>query len=161
MILCGGLGTRLSEETVVKPKPMVEIGGMPILWHIMKHYYHYGHNEFLLALGYKGDYIKKYFMDYKTIKSDIEIDLKSNKNTLKSSSAEDWKILLKETGSQSMTGGRLLRLKDALIEFYQKPQTLTKMGMFARKSIENRTWAWTAMHYEKMFNLVTKSYVED
>ncbi len=116
VILCGGLGTRLSEETVVKPKPMVEVGGMPILWHIMKHYYHHGHNEFFLALGYKGDYIKKYFMDYKTIKSDIEIDLKSNKNTLKSSSAEDWKILLKETGSQSMTGGRLLRLKDALID---------------------------------------------
>tara|TARA_B100001142_G_scaffold141577_1_gene142801 strand:+ start:2043 stop:2822 length:780 start_codon:yes stop_codon:yes gene_type:complete len=115
VILCGGLGTRLSEETVIKPKPMVEIGGMPILWHIMKHYHHHGHGEFLLALGYKGDYIKKYFMDYKTIRSDIEIDLQSNKNTLMSSSAEDWKILLKETGSHSMTGGRLLRLRSALV----------------------------------------------
>ena len=114
VILCGGLGTRLSEETVIKPKPMVEIGGMPILWHIMKHYYQYGHKDFVLALGYKGDYIKKYFLDYNAIKSDLEIDLKSDKTTVKKSYAENWKIMLNETGKNSMTGGRLLRLKDSL-----------------------------------------------
>ena len=114
IILAGGQGTRLSEETLVNPKPMVSIGGMPILWHIMKHYYQYGHKDFVLALGYKGDYIKKYFLDYNAIKSDLEIDLKSDKTTVKKSYAENWKIMLSETGKNSMTGGRLLRLKDLL-----------------------------------------------
>ena len=114
VILCGGLGTRLSEETVVKPKPMVEVGGMPIVWHIMKHYYHYNHKEFLLALGYKGDYIKKYFLDYNIINSDLEIDLQSDKTTLNKSYAEKWKIILKDTGKHSMTGGRLLNLRPLL-----------------------------------------------
>ena len=114
VILCGGLGTRLSEETNIKPKPMVEIGSKPILWHIMKIYDRHGHNDFILPLGYKGDYIKNYFLNYKTINSDFEIDLGSGGIKNFKSSDEDWKISLIDTGKDTLTGGRLLRLKDSL-----------------------------------------------
>lgn len=111
VILAGGLGTRLSEETVVKPKPMVEIGGMPILWHIMKSYAAFGFNDFTIALGYKGDVIKDFFLNYKLHKSDMVVNLRSGKVNLENDFSEDWNIGLHDTGTKSMTGGRLLRLK--------------------------------------------------
>jgi glucose-1-phosphate cytidylyltransferase len=108
IILCGGMGTRLREETEYKPKPMVEIGGKPILWHIMKHYSHYGHKEFILALGYKGDVIRDYFINYYKYNSDFTVDLKNGGNIEFHSGDidDDWKITLVETGDESMTGFR-------------------------------------------------------
>lgn len=114
VILCGGLGTRLSEETNLKPKPMVEIGGKPILWHIMKIYEQYGVNDFFLALGYKGEVIKDYFMNYHARQSNLSVQLKSGKIVYSDPSSEDWKISLIDTGALTMTGGRLLRLKQYL-----------------------------------------------
>jgi len=111
IILAGGLGTRLAEETVTKPKPMVEIGGIPILWHIMNSYSNYGFKDFAVALGYKGDYIKQFFLNYKSRKSDIIIDLKSGNTEFLNDFSEDWKVGLYDTGMNSMTGGRLLSLK--------------------------------------------------
>lgn len=111
ILLAGGLGTRISEETSVKPKPMVEIGGMPIIWHIMKSYSYYGYNDFAIALGYKGDVIKEFFMNYKLHKSDLILNLKSGNARFENDYSEDWNVGLHETGSNSMTGGRLLNLK--------------------------------------------------
>ena len=111
IILAGGLGTRIGEETSVKPKPMVEIGGMPIIWHIMKSYSYYGYNDFAIALGYKGDVIKEFFMNYKLHKSDLILNLKSGKARFENDYSEDWNVGLHETGSFSMTGGRLFNLK--------------------------------------------------
>jgi glucose-1-phosphate cytidylyltransferase len=114
IILCGGLGTRLSEETIVKPKPMVEIGDRPILWHIMKTYANYGYNDFLLALGYKGEYIKKYFLNYHLMKSDLTVQIGSGKVESHNSNTEDWKVQMVDTGKQSLTGGRLHRMEELL-----------------------------------------------
>ncbi|RHX91199.1 glucose-1-phosphate cytidylyltransferase [Leptospira yasudae] len=114
VILCGGLGTRLSEETNVRPKPMVEIVGKPILWHIMKGYEKFGYNDFILALGYKGEVIKDYFMNYHARMSDLSIALKTGKITYSNPTAEDWNVTLADTGALTMTGGRLRRLKDQL-----------------------------------------------
>lgn len=111
VILAGGLGTRLSEETVVKPKPMVEIGGMPILWHIMKIYSAYGFNDFIICLGYKGYVIKEYFANYFLHKSDVTIDLKNNSVKVHDSQAEPWNITLVDTGNDTMTGGRIKRVQ--------------------------------------------------
>ncbi|MBC7542330.1 MAG: glucose-1-phosphate cytidylyltransferase [Candidatus Sericytochromatia bacterium] len=113
-LLAGGLGTRLSEETEVKPKPMVEIGGRPILWHIMKHYAHYGFNEFCVALGYKGEMIKRYFIDYHTLNGSMKIDLATGIVDPIEKQVEDWRIHLIDTGLHSMTGGRIKRLQPAL-----------------------------------------------
>ena len=107
VILAGGFGTRISEETILKPKPMIEIGGKPILWHIMKLYEYYGINEFILCLGYKGDLIKEYFLNYQMHMSDITIDLKLNNIQIHSNYSEDWKITLVNTGANSMTGFRI------------------------------------------------------
>ena len=115
VILCGGLGTRLSEETHLKPKPMVEIGGHPILWHIMKIYERHGLTDFLLALGYKGDVIKDFFLNYHARLSDLTVHLKSGQVDYENPTAEDWRISLIDTGSNTMTGGRLLRLKQHLV----------------------------------------------
>lgn len=114
VILCGGLGTRLSEETQVKPKPMVEIGGRPILWHIMKIYERHGLNDFMLALGYKGEVIKDYFLNYHARQSDLTVNLKSGQVDYSNPTAEDWRVTLVDTGATSQTGGRLLRLKSLL-----------------------------------------------
>lgn len=114
VILCGGLGTRLSEETQLKPKPMVEIGGRPILWHIMKLYEYYGFNDFCLALGYKGESIKDYFMHYHLRTSDITIHLMSGQLQYTNPMAEDWTVHLVDTGANSLTGGRLHRLEKFL-----------------------------------------------
>lgn len=112
VILAGGLGTRLSEETVSRPKPMVEIGGKPILWHIMKLYSYYGVNEFIICLGYKGYVIKEYFANYFLHMSDVTFDMSNNQMTVHNQHAEAWKVTLVDTGDSSMTGGRLARVKD-------------------------------------------------
>lgn len=114
VILAGGLGTRLSEETDIKPKPMVEVGGKPILWHIMKIYENYGFNNFTLALGYKGEVIKDYFINYHAYSSDLAINLKNGEVSFSNPVSEDWNVSLINTGVSSMTGGRLLRLRDKL-----------------------------------------------
>lgn len=114
VILCGGLGTRLSEETQAKPKPMVEIGGRPILWHIMKIYERYALKDFVLALGYKGDTIKDYFLNYHARQSNLTVHLKNGQIDYSNPMAEDWRVALIDTGTNSMTGGRLLRLKPHL-----------------------------------------------
>lgn len=114
IILAGGLGTRISEESQTKPKPMVEIGGMPILWHIMKIYSHFGVNDFIICLGYKGYIIKEYFSNYFLHTSDITIDIKKNKIQVNNNKSESWKITLVETGDDTMTGGRLKRVRKYL-----------------------------------------------
>lgn len=111
VILAGGLGTRLSEETVLKPKPMVEIGDMPMLWHIMKIYSEHGFNDFVICLGYKGYVIKEYFANYFLHKSDVTINLKENSLKVHDSYAEPWNITLVDTGLETMTGGRIKRVK--------------------------------------------------
>jgi glucose-1-phosphate cytidylyltransferase len=111
ILLAGGLGTRLSEETNIKPKPMVEIGNMPILWHIMKTYSTYGYNDFSVALGYKGEVIKNFFLNYKLHKSDLIINLLSGNVKFENDLSEDWTVGLHDTGAESMTGGRLFKLK--------------------------------------------------
>ena len=108
VILCGGMGTRLREETEFKPKPMVEIGGKPILWHIMKHYHHHGVRNFVLCLGYRGDAIRDYFLNYQTHISDVAVDLRSGGvETLSNRDAEDWRVVLAETGAETLTGSRI------------------------------------------------------
>jgi glucose-1-phosphate cytidylyltransferase len=114
VILAGGLGTRLSEETVSKPKPMVEIGGKPILWHIMKTYSSYGINDFIICCGYKGYVIKEYFQNYFLHQSDVTFDMKNNKMIVHKERAEPWTITLVDTGDDSMTGGRLRRVAQYL-----------------------------------------------
>ncbi len=111
VILAGGLGTRLSEETSLRPKPMVDIGDKPILWHIMKIYSSYGFNDFVICLGYKGYIIKEYFANYFLHQSDVTIDLKNNSLEIHQSEAEPWKITLVDTGKSSMTGGRIKRIE--------------------------------------------------
>lgn len=114
VILAGGLGTRMSEETSIKPKPMVEIGGKPILWHIMKIYSHYEVNDFIICCGYKGYVIKEYFANYFTHQSDITFDMTENQMIVHEERAEPWKVTLVDTGDDSMTGGRLKRVKPYL-----------------------------------------------
>ena len=114
IILCGGLGTRLSEETQIRPKPMVEIGGRPIVWHIMKIYEKYGFNNFVLALGYKGEFIKDYFLNYHARQSDLSVSLKDGAVFYSNPTAEDWCVTLVDTGPATQTGGRLLRLKSLI-----------------------------------------------
>lgn len=110
VILAGGLGTRLSEETATRPKPMVEIGGRPILWHILKMYSHHGVNDFVICCGYKGYVIKEYFANYFLHMSDVTFDMRSNRMEVHQKRAEPWNVTLVDTGDDSMTGGRLLRV---------------------------------------------------
>lgn len=112
VILAGGFGTRLSEETDIRPKPMVEIGGKPILWHIMKTYSQYGFNEFVILLGYKGYYIKEYFANYFLHQSDVTIDIKNDEIEVLNNNSEPWKVTLLDTGLHSMTGGRIKRAEN-------------------------------------------------
>jgi len=112
LILAGGRGTRIGEETCIKPKPMVDIGGYPILWHIMKIYSHYGFNEFVILTGYKQEIIKEYFMNYYTNNSNVTIDLTDNKLEVHRNMCEPWKITLLYTGRDTMTGGRIKKARD-------------------------------------------------
>ena len=147
VILAGGYGTRLSELTRDIPKPMVEIGGYPILWHIMQIYASYGFNDFVVALGYKGDVIKRFFLDYYTNHSDFVVDLKDGSVEVKNNQGLDWKVTLIDTGDGTMTGGRIKRLKSyldqtfmmtygdgvsdvnltKLLDFHKKQQSLVTM----------------------------------
>ena len=111
VILAGGLGSRLAEETETRPKPMVEIGGHPILWHIMKHYAHFGHRDFFVAVGYKGEHIKRYFLDYHHLSSNMTINLSDGRIERHSKVSDDWVINLIETGLDTQTGGRIKRLE--------------------------------------------------
>ncbi|HKH16253.1 MAG TPA: glucose-1-phosphate cytidylyltransferase [Solirubrobacteraceae bacterium] len=115
-ILAGGLGSRISEETEIKPKPMVEIGGRPILWHIMKHYSHYGYRDFTIALGYKGEHIKRYVLDYASLHSDLTVGLRDGSVTRNGngSAPDDWTVRLVDTGGDTATGGRIKRLAQTL-----------------------------------------------
>ncbi|WGW00518.1 glucose-1-phosphate cytidylyltransferase [Vibrio sp. YMD68] len=112
LLLAGGFGTRLSEETDVRPKPMVEIGGKPILWHIMKMYSQHGYNEFVILLGYKGYYIKEYFANYFLHQSDVTIDLSTNEMKIHKNTSEPWTVTLLDTGLHTMTGGRVKRAQE-------------------------------------------------
>ncbi len=114
VILAGGLGTRLAEETEVKPKPMVEIGGQPILWHIMQHYAYYGFKEFFVAVGYKAEVIKRYFLDYYSLNGSMTIDLSSGGVRPQAKECEDWMVHLIETGQKTNTGGRVKRMEALL-----------------------------------------------
>ena len=111
VILAGGLGSRLAEETEVRPKPMVEIGGRPILWHIMKHYAQYGFREFLVAIGYKGEAIKRYFLEYHTLSGNLTVNLATGSVQTHEQGCDDWTVDLVETGLHTQTGGRLKRLR--------------------------------------------------
>lgn len=111
VILAGGLGTRISEESQFKPKPMVEIAGKPILWHIMKLYSHYGYNDFVICAGYKQDIIKQYFFDYYLHNSDVSFDLRTNQMKVHSNHSEPWNVAVIDTGLNTMTGGRIKRIK--------------------------------------------------
>jgi glucose-1-phosphate cytidylyltransferase len=148
VILAGGFGTRLSEETGIRPKPLVEIGGKPILWHIMKMYSSYGFNDFIICCGYKGHMIKEFFANYYLHSSDVTFDLKNNKTEILNNYIEPWKVTLIDTGENTMTGGRLKRVKeyignetffltygdgvcdvdiDQLIKFHKKEGTLATL----------------------------------
>jgi glucose-1-phosphate cytidylyltransferase len=109
-ILAGGAGSRLAEETQIKPKPMVEIGGQPILWHIMRQYAYYGYTEFVIALGYKGEIIKKYVVDYSALSSNLKVDLRTGSVRVNGGYKPDWVVELIDTGMSTMTGGRIKRL---------------------------------------------------
>ncbi|MDD3728556.1 MAG: sugar phosphate nucleotidyltransferase, partial [Dysgonamonadaceae bacterium] len=112
IILCGGQGTRMKEETEFKPKPLVSVGGKPVLWHIMKIYSHYGYNEFILALGYRGDMIKEYFLHWRTLLNDFTLSTKDNEMTFHNNDCDDFKITFVETGLETLTGERIRRLKN-------------------------------------------------
>ncbi|MDH3601281.1 MAG: glucose-1-phosphate cytidylyltransferase [Candidatus Tectomicrobia bacterium] len=109
-ILAGGVGSRLAEETEIKPKPMVEVGGKPILWHIMKHYAHYGFKDFVIALGYKGEYIKRYMIDYCSLQANLTVALQNGSVLVHEGEREDWTVDLVDTGQATLTGGRIKRL---------------------------------------------------
>ena len=114
VLLAGGFGSRISEESIFKPKPMIEIGGMPILWHIMKEYAYYGHNEFIICAGYKQEYIKEWFANYFLNNSDVSFDFREGKNQMSvhRSKLEPWKVTVVDTGYNTMTGGRIKRVQD-------------------------------------------------
>lgn len=114
VILAGGLGTRLAEETELRPKPMVEVGDKPILWHIMKHYAHYGFNEFIVALGYKGEIIKRFFLEHSALHGSFSIDLKTGKVVSAEETSENWLVHLVDTGLESSTAGRIARVRNYL-----------------------------------------------
>lgn len=112
VLLAGGLGTRLAEYTEVIPKPMVRVGGKPILWHIMQTYSRFGHNDFYLALGYKAEIVKEYFLNYRSLNSDFTVDLASGTVTAHQVTPVDWRVTLVNTGESSMTGGRVKRMQN-------------------------------------------------
>lgn len=120
VILCGGLGTRMREETEYRPKALVEIGGRPILWHLMRNYYHWGYRKFILCLGYKGSMIKEYFLNYQCMQNDFTLRLRSGANQVwnHNDAVEDWEITFVDTGAETQTGGRLFRVRHHIKEDY-------------------------------------------
>ena len=144
VLLAGGLGTRISEESHLKPKPMIEIGSQPILWHIMKYYSTFGINEFVILAGYKQNKIKEYFANYFVYNSDVTFDMKHNKMEVHRRNAEDWKVTVLDTGLNTMTGGRILRAKEHLkdepfiLKFHKnhgKTATITTVSLAQQKGV--------------------------
>ncbi len=164
VILAGGLGTRISEESHLKPKPMIEIGGKPIIWHILKHFGHYGFNDFVICLGYRGYIIKEYFANYFLHSSDVTIDIKKNTLEVHNQFSEPWKVTLVDTGEHTATGGRLKKISEfvadqfiftygdgvsdlnlaSLVEFHNHSGTLATVtavqpiGRYGALEIENK-----------------------
>jgi glucose-1-phosphate cytidylyltransferase len=152
VILAGGLGTRLSEETSLRPKPMVDIGDKPILWHIMKIYSFYGFNDFVICLGYKGYIVKEYFANYFLHQSDVTINLQDNSIETHQSEAEPWKITLVDTGKSSMTGGRIKRIKKYI---GNEPFLLTYGDGVGNVNIQE-----LVAHHQKQKKMVTVTAVQ-
>ena len=160
IIMCGGKGTRLREETEFKPKPMVEIGGRPVLWHIMSIYARYGFKDFVLPLGYKGEVIKKYFYEYKIRNSDFSVNLKSGNITTHADASEDWNITLCDTGQETLKGGRIKRVAqyidtDRFMVTYGDGVAdidLDKLIDFHKKS--NKIGTFTGVHMPSRFGTV-------
>lgn len=163
VILCGGLGTRLREETEYRPKPMVPIGGHPIIWHIMKHFAHYGHRELFCALGYKGEVIKAYFHQYYALEQDVTIDLASGTVTPRAGVHEDWRVHLIDTGMKTNTGGRIRRLHDQLIgepfllAYGDSLSNVDLNALIAFHQAEGKTVTLTAVKSPARFGEVTLS----
>ncbi|MBN9299407.1 MAG: glucose-1-phosphate cytidylyltransferase [Filimonas sp.] len=157
VIFAGGLGTRISEETDIRPKPMVEIGGKPILWHIMKIYSHYGFNEFIICLGYKGYVIKEYFMNYFLHNSDITIDVANNKMEVHGSKSENFKITLVETGAETKTAGRLKQVQkyigneDFMLTYGDGVSDVNIKELIAFHKAHNKIATVTAIQLEARF----------
>jgi glucose-1-phosphate cytidylyltransferase len=157
VIFAGGLGTRISEETDIRPKPMVEIGGKPILWHIMKIYSHYGFNDFIVCLGYKGYVIKEYFMNYFLHNSDITIDLAGNKMEVHGSNAEAFKVTLVETGLHTKTAGRLQQVQkyigneDFMLTYGDGVCDINMTDLLAFHQSHNRIATVTSVQLEARF----------
>ena len=137
VILAGGLGTRLSEETASRPKPMVEIGERPILWHIMKTYSHHGFSDFVVCLGYKGYVIKEYFSNYFLHMSDVTFDMSDNSLTVHQNAAEPWRVTLVDTGAETQTGGRIKRVSEYIGgETFMYPHLPEVLELLGRRPIE-------------------------
>jgi len=164
VILCGGIGTRLKEETEFKPKPMVEIGGMPILWHIMKMYSFYGHREFILCLGYKGQMIKQYFLNFEQLSNDFTLNLRDNKAKIQHhdcTQLEDWKIHLVDTGQETMTGGRIKRIQhligndeDFFLTYGDGLSDININEVYRFHKKKNRTLTISAVSPESVFGII-------
>ncbi len=157
VIFAGGLGTRISEETDIRPKPMVEVGGKPILWHIMKGYSHYGFNDFIICLGYKGYVIKEYFMNYFLHNSDITIDLKNNTTEIHGSNSEAFKVTLVETGLDTKTAGRLQKVEkyigneDFMLTYGDGVCDVNLKDLLAFHKQQNKTVTVTAIQMDARF----------
>lgn len=168
IILCGGQGTRMKEETEFKPKPMVLVGGKPILWHIMKIYAHYGYNEFILALGYKGDMIKNYFLNWRTLLNDFTLDTKNNQLTFHNNDCDDFKITFAETGiltadgKEVLTGERIRRLKkyigdeDFMVTYGDGVANLNIRELVKFHQRQNTIGTITGVHIESRFGLIKR-----
>ena len=141
VILAGGFGTRISEESHLKPKPMIEIGEQPILWHIMKHYSQYGFNDFVICLGYKQYVVKEYFADYFLHTSDVTFDLAKNEMQVHNNYSEPWRVTLVDTGLHTMTGGRIKRIRDYIgASWYSNRASLT-ISRAMIPSLRKRRWS--------------------
>ena len=169
IILCGGMGTRLREETEYKPKPMVEIGGKPILWHIMKHYSSYGYNDFILALGYKGDVIRNYFLNYYNYNRDFTVDLSNGSLAIENKDSDNnWKVTLVETGQESMTGfrakiaGQFINEERFMLTYGDAVSTVNLKKLVEFNEKENTIGTVTGVYPPSRFGdlIVEKKYVK-
>ena len=165
VILCGGKGTRLHEETEFRPKPLVQVGGMPILWHIMKIYSHFGYKEFILCLGYKGYMIKEYFLNFEYMSNDFTLDLRSKTDKIglcNHSSLEDWKITFADTGLNTQTGGRISMIEkyvnadeDFFLTYGDCVSNVNINELYAFHKMKNKTVTMTGVHPPSFFGIVT------